>query len=179
VSTEGIVEVGDTSLVSAIGHVDGVLSMFFYAPILDAKWATSDPSVARLEVPAPPPDTTRARIVVRGVSPGTVSVTATSLGVTGAATVRVIPRLRDLVVLTSADTIAVGDSVVLRVDGVAEDGEPVVGLPARLGQSGGIYPTSRDGKSLLVGTEPGPASVDASFHRVSARKELVVVARSP
>ena len=94
-SGPAVVEVGDTIRLTATGTVDGLLGLFNYAPILDAIWATSDPSVARLEALPPPPvddPAPSARTLVRGVAPGTARVSASSSGVMGEVTVRVIPR---------------------------------------------------------------------------------------
>src|SRR5688572_13047933 len=88
------VQVGDTVRLSAVGHVDGVLGIFSYDPVRDARWSVSDPTVATLESPPPPTadDTLwTARILIRGRRAGNVTVSASARGVRGEAVVRVMP----------------------------------------------------------------------------------------
>ena len=180
VATGGYVEVGDTTLVTAIGNVDGLLGMFMYSPILDAKWTASDAAVARLErLPLPLADTTRAGVIVHGAAPGDVSVTATFQGVSGSATVHVIPPLGALELEATPDTIFVGDSLAPRIRVVDVDGNELANPPCTVEATGGIYAYFYGGRPHVTAAAPGPASFVVRFRRVEARRELVVVSRLP
>ena len=88
------VQVGDTVRLAAVGHVDGLLGLFSYDPVRDARWVSSNTAIATLETPpAPAPTDTlwTAHILVRGRRAGDVTVTAAARGVRGHAIVRVIP----------------------------------------------------------------------------------------
>ena len=90
-----VVHVGDTVRLTAWGQVDGLLGIFNFDPVRDARWSVSDTAIAVLETPPPPPATDTlwtARILVRGQRQGEVTVSATARGVTGSAIVRVIPQ---------------------------------------------------------------------------------------
>src|SRR5690349_8051660 len=138
VESDGFVEVGDTMVVSATGWLDGLIGMFSYAPILDARWSITPASVARLEPLGPPPADSfqQARTLVRGVSPGAAVVTATSSGKSGSTTVHVIPRVAALEVTLSANTVTVGDTLSVTIRLVDQTGAAVTGpvlVPEREG----------------------------------------------
>jgi hypothetical protein len=92
-SSVAVVQVGDTTRLSVLGRVGGLLGLFSYDRVLDATWRSSDPGIARVEKlpPVPPADsTTPAQVLVRGVAPGTARVTAAARGIVGSIEVRVV-----------------------------------------------------------------------------------------
>lgn len=91
VSGPSVVQVGDTIRLSTWGKVDGLIGIFTYDRVLDARWTVSDPSIASIApVQLPPGDTTStSAVIVRGLRTGSVQVSAAARGVTGSATVNV------------------------------------------------------------------------------------------
>ena len=88
-------QVGDTVTVAAIGYVTGIFGVFLYDPLRDAVWRVSDSTVARLERLPPPAATDsypKARILLRGLSPGRVDITASARGYSGIGTAVVTAR---------------------------------------------------------------------------------------
>ena len=81
------------------------------------RWASLDTLVAAVDQEG----------LVVGVGPGEVSVTATSLGITGHATVVVKQTVDSIVVTPAADTIAPGDTLRLAAQVFDEDGNRVEG----------------------------------------------------
>lgn len=86
------VAVGDTIRLSASGIPNGLMGMFMYDRMLDAVWASSNPAVATVALRLPPhgDSTTSTGAMVRGVRVGTVQVTASARGSTGAVTIQVV-----------------------------------------------------------------------------------------
>lgn len=183
IAVEGaIVEVGDTVRVTAMGDAGGIIGIFAYDPLPDARWTISPQSVAQLQaLPPPPPDDSfpRARTLVRGLSVGSALVEASARGITGRATVRVIPAIGTLQLTASRATLGVGDT--LRVEATALDvrGAPITGLPITYTVTGGLQLRgSDDTGARFVGTEPGPATVSAMFRRAKNEVAVVVIART-
>lgn len=178
-----IVEVGDTLRLTAYGSVDGLIGLWSYARILDAVWATSDATVARLEpLPPPPPEdsTSTARTLIRGVRPGTARITATSGGVTGEATVRVIPALATIQLSVAQATIFLGDTVT--VAAAAMDGNDILvpDVPLAFSTNGGASLNGFDRKGArIIATAVGDAAVSARFRRVTGLLALKVLPRVP
>lgn len=178
-----IVEVGDTVRVTAMGEVGGIVGMWSYDPVLDARWAISDQTIARLEsLPLPTPEDSfpRARTLIRGARPGSARVTATARRVVGEAIVRVIPRIGTIRLTAPRDTISVGDTI--RVSATARDAEgvPIVGVPLTFGVQGGVELRGfDDAGARIVATSAGPATLSARFRRATGEATLVVVPLAP
>jgi hypothetical protein len=110
VNQSTVVEVGDTIRLTATEHVDGIVGMLTYDPILDARWSVSDQTIARLEPLPPPPKDDSFPMARTLVQPGTVHVMATARGTSGEAIVRVFPAVSTIQMLSAHDTVAVGDA---------------------------------------------------------------------
>lgn len=169
VSGGGIVEVGDTIRLTAAGDVDGLVGMFSYDPVLDARWAVSDPGTAQL-VPLPPPPKDdsfpMARTLVRGVRPGTVRVSAMARGTSGEADVRVVPVIGSIRMVANRDTIVVGDTLVVTATPLDAAGARIDGLPLTFDLGAGAQITSADAGSVrAVALTPGSVTVTAHFRR--------------
>jgi hypothetical protein len=179
--SSGVVEVGDTIRLSATGSVSGLIGIFSYAPVLDAEWSVSDPRIAKLiPLPPPPPDDSfpHARILVQGVKPGTVSVSAQSHGIRGSADVRVVSPIDRIEIRTLRDSLYVGDTIPLAMTVIGSDGNAIPGLQLTLEVSGGVQlsPFS-SGAQGVTALAPGPATVTARFRRASGTLELTVLSR--
>lgn len=177
-----VFEAGDTLRLTATGSVDGLQGLWNYAPILDAVWATSDPTVARLEaLPPPPPQDSfpQARTLVRGVRPGSARVSASSGGITGEVTVRVIPVLATIR-LSGPSTIAVGDTVRIAAVALEPDGRAVSDVPLTFAATGGVRLNGYDRAGAhVIATAAGPAALSVRFRRVTGELAFAVVSRSP
>jgi hypothetical protein len=179
VSDGTLVEVGDTVRVTAIGAVDGLLGLFGYDYVRDARWTVSDPSIARVEAAPPPPpedSTWNGRALIRGLRPGSVRVMATARGVTGEATVRIIPVVASIPVQSIRDTLAVGDTIVVTAAALDAGGVWIEGVPLTFAVTGGLQLASRnDWSARLVGTAAGPATVSVRFRRAIGVATFVVI----
>jgi hypothetical protein len=175
-----VVEAGDTLRLTATGSVDGLQGLWNYAPILDAIWATSDPTVARVEaLPPPPPQDSfpQARTLIRGVRPGTARVTASSGGITGEVTVRVIPVLATIR-LSPPNTITVGDTVRIAAVALEPGGSEVSDVPLTFAATGGVRLNGYDrAGAYIIATAAGPAALSARFRRVTGEVAFTVVSR--
>lgn len=83
ISGDTLLDVGDTLRLMATGNVSGVLGMFSYDPLADARWSTSNVGVASV---APrhetsPDSLAAARAMVRGVRAGTARIIVSARGV--------------------------------------------------------------------------------------------------
>lgn len=178
-----VVEIGDTVRLTATGSVDGLLGIFSYDPLLDAVWAVSDPTIARVEpLPPPPPEDSfpQARTLIRGRRLGSVQVTASARGVTGDATVRVIPVVATIQVRATRDTLAVGDTIVVTAAALDASGAPILGVPLTFEVGGGAQLNGYDNTSArVVAVAAGPATVTVRFRRATGEAALVVVPRAP
>lgn len=177
-----IVEVSDTIRLTAYGNVEGIAALFSYAPILDAIWATSDATIARIEpLPPPPPEDSfpSARTLVRGMRPGTARVTASSGGITGEVSVRVIPVL-GAIRLSPPNTVMVGDTVRIAAVALEPGGSEVSDVPLTFAATGGVRLNGYDRTgAYVIATAAGPATLSARFRRVAGELAFVVVPRSP
>ena len=179
--TGGVVEVGDTIRLGATGSVNGLMGIFSYAPILDAEWSVSDPLVAKLiTLPPPPPEDSfpHTRILVQGVKPGKVSVSAQSHGIRGSADVRVVLPIARIEVWALRDSLYVGDTIPVAVTVIGNDGIAIPGLELTLETSGGVQlsPLS-DGEHGVAAITPGPATITARFRRSAGTLNLTVLSR--
>lgn len=179
----GVVEVGDTLRLTASGNVDGLLGIWSYDPILDARWAVSDPAIAQV-VPLPPPPKgdsfPTARTLIRGLRPGAVHVSATARGVRGEAIVRVFPVVATIQMRATRDTLTVGDTVLVTAAALDATGVPLDGVPLRFDVDAGAQFASQDSVSArIVATSAGLVTVTARFRRTRAKIALVVVPRAP
>jgi hypothetical protein len=179
----GIVEVGDTVRLSATGSVDGIIGIFSYDRLLDARWAISDPKIAQLQpLPLPPQQdsSTPTQTLVRGLRPGTVTVTASARGLSGNAPFRVIPVVATIQVRAAHDTIAVGDTIVVTVAVLDAGGAPILGVPITFEVEGAAQLNGYDDTSArVVAITAGPATVSVRFRHATGETALVVVTRSP
>lgn len=179
----GIVEVGDTVRLTATGAVDGLIGIFAYDRLLDARWAVSDPTIAQLQLlPPPPPEdsTTTAQTLVRGLKPGNAHVTATARGITGDATVRIIPVVGTIRLRAPRDTLTVGDTIVVTAAALDAGGEQIGGVPLTFEVSDGLQLRGYDNVSArVVAIAPGAATISARFRRATGGAALVVVPRAP
>ena len=181
--TEGsVVEVGDTVRVKAGGGVSGIIGMFSYDLLPDARWSVSDPSIAQLQTPPPPSIDTllQAQILVRGIRPGSTQVKATARGVSGEATVRVIPAVSTIQVLPVRDTVAVGDTIRVTAEAYGVGGAAIQDLQFTFAVSGGVLASSSHGASArVVSLAPGQVMITARFRRAVGEAMLVVIPRAP
>lgn len=179
----GIVEVGDTVRISAAGDVGGIIGIFSYDPILDARWAISDKAIAQLvPLPLPPPEDSfpRARTLIRGIRQGSAQVTATARGVSGVSTVRVIPMINAIHLIPPRDTLAVGDTIRVRAGAYDIGDVPINDVPLTFSVGGGIELRGFDNAGArIVAIAAGPATVTARFRRASGATALIVVPRAP
>ncbi|HKG93073.1 MAG TPA: hypothetical protein VKA84_14310 [Gemmatimonadaceae bacterium] len=178
----GVVEVGDTLRMGAAGSVDGLLGLLFYDRLLDAAWSSRDSGTVRL-VPVPPPPPTDsesvAQVLVRGVSPGLATVTATARGISGSATVRVIPPVARIEVRVTRDTVAVGDTLIVGAIGWDAEGGHIAGLPLQIELAGSIRALGFIGENTpVVAVAPGEGTITASF-RGRVGEGRVVVRAAP
>jgi len=178
-----IVEVGDTVRLTAAGDVDGVLGILMYDPVLDTRWSVSDPTVAQLQpLPLPPPEDSfpRARTLVRGLRPGLTSVTATARGVSGQASVRVIPVLHTIQLRTARDTVVVGDTISVTAAALDASGTTISELPVTFTVGGGLQLNGwKDSTARVIAIAAGPGTMGARFRRVFGETEIVVLPRGP
>ena len=179
----GVVEVGDTIRLTATGDVDGLLGLFSYDPLLDARWSVSDPTIAQLEpLPPPPKDDSfpKARTLIRGVRPGTVHVTATARGVSGDAIVRVFPVVSTIQLRSARDTVAVGDTILVTAAALDAGGAQIADVPLRFEFDAGVQPIEADSvRARVVAIAPGRTTVAARFRRITGEVSLIVVPRAP
>ena len=179
VTSGGIVEVGDTVRLDATGSVSGLIGIFSYAPILDAVWSVSDPSIAGLELlPPPPPEDSypHARVLVHGLQPGKVTLSAQSQGIRGSAEVRVIQRIDHIDVRTSHDTLFVGDTVSITTTVVGSNGLPITDVPLTFETSSGVQVSTYTGVPRVAALASGPATVTARFRSAAGTLKLTVLA---
>jgi len=179
----GVVEVGDTVRLTATGKPSGIIGMFTYDRLLDARWSVSDPSIAQIQ-PLPPPlpddSVSPTRTLVRGLRLGSTSVIAAARGVKGQAMVRVIPVLRTVQVRATRDTVAVGDTISVTAVAIDFTGAPVDGLRITFAVVGGVQLYSwSDSTARVVAAAVGSAAVSAGFRRASGEARLIVVPRAP
>lgn len=180
VTSGGIVEVGDTIRLNASGSVSGLIGIFSYAPILDAEWSVSDPVTARLELlPPPPPEDSfpSARVLVRGLQPGKVTVSAQSHGIRGSAEVRVIQRIDHIDIRMLRDTLFVGDTVPIITTVVGSNGPPIVDVPLTFEATGGVQLITYSAPPRVIAIASGPATVTARFRNAAATFSLTVLSR--
>jgi len=84
ISGDTLVAVGDTVRLKAAGSVGGLVGLLSYDPVLDARWSSSDPTIAVVQhAPPSSEDTLYSMVVVRGVRPGTAIIQATARHQTG------------------------------------------------------------------------------------------------
>ncbi len=179
---ESVVEVGDTVRVKATGGVSGIIGMFSYDLLPDARWSVSDPSIAQLQTPPPASIDTLfpAQMLVRGIRAGSTQIKATARGLSGDATIRVIPPVSTIQVIPARDTVAVGDTIRLTVGAYDAGGAPIQGLQLVFAVSGGVkFSTSDATSARVVGIAPGQATISARFRRAVGEAALVVIPRAP
>lgn len=84
ISGDTLVAVGDTVRLRAAGSLDGLVGLLSYDPLRDARWSSSDRTIAVVQAAPPSPDDTLySMIIVRGVRPGPVVIRAKARGRTG------------------------------------------------------------------------------------------------
>jgi len=178
-----VVEVGDTVRLTAAGDVNGVLGMLMYDPVLDTRWSVSDPTIAQLQpLPLPPPEDSfpRARTLIRGLRPGLTYVTATARGISGNASVRVIPVLQTIQVRAARDTVFVGDTIRVTAAGLDAAGATISELPLTFAVVGGLQLNGwSDNTARVIAIAAGAGKTEARFRRVFGETEIVVLPRGP
>jgi hypothetical protein len=112
-------EVGSVSRVCALGLAP---SGFYIATRPVDQWTLSDPTLATL-LPMPNRQDNYSCRLLRVNRAGSLTVTATMAGVEGASTVRLIPRVSQIVVHPSATTLHVGDTISVAITVIAVDGD--------------------------------------------------------
>ena len=179
VTSDGIVEVGDTIRLGAWGGVSGLIGILAYDPVLDANWTISNSLIARLEtLPPPPPEDSfpHARVLVRGLQPGRVTVSAQARGISGSAEVRVIERIDHIDVRTLHDTLFVGDTVSITTTVVDSNGLPITDVPLTFQTSSGVQVSTYTGGPRVAAIASGPATVTARFRSAAGTLKLTVLA---
>ena len=134
--------------------------------ILEAEilWASLDTMVAAVDQEG----------LVVGIGPGEVSVTATSLGITGHATVVVKQTADSIVVTPAADTIAPGDTLRLVAQVFDENGKRVEGARVVWTSSNARLATV-DGDGLVTGRGIGGTStITAEAGKVQGTAQISV-----
>jgi hypothetical protein len=178
-----VVEVGDTIRVTATGDLGGVLGIFMYDRLLDARWSVSDATIAQIQPLPPPPrddSTSPTRTLIRGLRPGSTQVMATARGISGAGPVRVIPVLNTIRLTPTRDTLVVGDTISMTAAAFDATGAPVNGLRFTFAVGGGLQLYSwSDTTARVVAVAAGPATVIAHFRRTTGEAALVVNPRVP
>jgi len=95
ISGDSVVAVGDSIRLHASGSVDGLLGMFSYDPLADAKWSTANASIATV---APRPSledsVALARASVRGIATGSTYITVSARGFRATHSIRVVQAAR-------------------------------------------------------------------------------------
>jgi hypothetical protein len=149
----------------------------------DAAWRSSDTDVAHVEQlppPGPSDSTTTARVLVRGVRPGFVEVTASARDVVGRINVRVIPRVAALAFVPSRDTSQVGDTIDILVVLRDTAGGVIARVPLRFAVDSGLELGRAVWDSLrVVAVDTGTLAVSASFRRATGTVRLVVTRQRP
>ena len=83
--------VGDSARIDTYSRVGGVMGLLSYDRLLDARWSSSDPSVLAVvpRLSAPGDSLSPMGAMIRGLRPGSATVTATARGVSGSLAVTV------------------------------------------------------------------------------------------
>lgn len=82
ISGDSTISVGDSTLFQASGSIDGLLSMFSYDPLDDAKWSTENANVATVTPrPTQPGEQPSSRATIRGVAPGSTFIKVSARGI--------------------------------------------------------------------------------------------------
>ena len=117
-------EVDDTTRIQAWGFHDG--QGIGTQSVRTAIWTSSDPTM--LHIVRSSFSANGASAVLRGGRPGLVTLSVTLNGVTGADTIRVLPRIRELRLKSTRPTLAIGDTVEVwfRADDLNGDSIPSV-----------------------------------------------------
>jgi hypothetical protein len=119
-----VLEVGTASRACAFGIKSGLA--IATQPV--EAWTLSDPSLAQIERPTDPYDRP-ACILVLPLRPGLLTVTARMAGLSGSATVRLIPTIRTIQISPSSLNIKVGDSAAVNATFIATNGDTIRDLP--------------------------------------------------
>ena len=174
-------EVDDTITIDAFGYHNG--SGFGTQLIRTVTWASSD--VATLRVVQSKTTGIGSFAQVKGIKPGIVTLSVTLNGVTGSDTLRVIPRVKQLALKSSAAVLAIGDTVEIwcRADDLNGDSipnlRPLIGpdfllpypFPLRYI---GPYPRHR-----YVSTDTGSVGFVTGVAHDTARVTVRVMPRTP
>lgn len=135
-------------------------------------WSSSDTSVARVRGKR---GAESRYVLVRGVRPGLVTLTASSGGVRASDTVRVIPALQGITLTPSTFQMAPGDTFRVRAELRDTEGRLVEGV--RLLWSAADYRVAafNDGNGLVLARSPGSTTVRAEVAGRSASARVTVV----
>lgn len=93
ISGDSIVSVGDTIRLQASGSIDGLLGMFSYDPLDDAKWSTENATIATVTPRATQPgEQPYARAMISGVAQGTTFIKVSARGISARWPIHVVAK---------------------------------------------------------------------------------------
>ena len=142
-------------------------------------WSSSDPGTAAIVL-----DSTTS-VLVRGLTPGTVTITAVSGPATGTAIVTVVTPM-SVDVSPSTDTVVVGDGVRLTAT-VRDSAGGIISYPLVTWTSGDLSVATVQGDSVtstyvtafVSGVSPGTVTISATSGTTSGTATITVVAPPP
>lgn len=163
------VRVAAMPVVEAIGDTVPLVAVALFAtgdtvPGVPVEWATQDPAVGQL-IPG-------GRMVA--LAEGTVRLTASSGGLSGAGAVQVRGRVTSVTVTPAADTVVVSDTLRLRATPRDRRGNPLAGRTVAWSSGGAAASVNPGG--LVTGTAPGSAVISASVEGQTGQSTVAVVA---
>lgn len=128
-------------------------------------WSSGDPTLATVDMSG----------LVTGVAPGTVTITATSEGVDGVASVEVLPRPIDRVEVTpSVEVLFPGDTLQLAVTLYAADDSVLTGRTINWSTSDMNVAAVDSSGLVTAGTQTGEATITATSEGVAGEAKIVV-----
>ncbi|HEX6927566.1 MAG TPA: Ig-like domain-containing protein [Longimicrobiaceae bacterium] len=153
-------EVGDSTQLEATALDDNGSEL----PGRAVEWSTSDEAIA----------TVSTRGLVRGVASGEATITATSEGRSGTASITVAPRpVATVAVRPSADTLFVGESASFTAETRAANGDLLTGRPVEWSSSDESVATVDDG--VVTALSAGTTTINASSEGRSGTASLGVL----
>lgn len=94
IAGDSVIFVGDTVRFRASGSVGGLLGMFTYDPLDDARWSTANAEAATVTPrQSHGGEQPMARAMVRGIAPGRTVITVSARGFSASLPVRVVTSL--------------------------------------------------------------------------------------
>lgn len=168
-----IVEVGDTVTITSAGFHNG--NGLGVEPIRTAIFNVSDTTTVRLEPRSMLYPNTPA-VLARGRQEGVVVITATLNGVAGTDSLRVIPAIGRIEIITSHSTIHVGDTVTVDVRIIATDGTVITTpqWPVIQAEPIGLL-IGAPNRNKMRGTSPGTATVTVKVGRATGTATVSIL----